>query len=185
MLTGILILACWVALGAYWNASARTAKPAAEQQSWAAKLARVPVWLGFVLLLGAWIHPFGMIVIRRTAFSDAAGVAICALGLLMAIWSRRALGADWSRDVELKLGHKLVQSGPYRWMRHPIYTAHLMMGLGTAIASGRLVAFAGFASLALGFWIKLRQEESLLLHHFPDEYTNYKTRVKALIPYLL
>jgi protein-S-isoprenylcysteine O-methyltransferase Ste14 len=185
MLAGILILACWVSLVAYWNASARSVKPAAEQQSFAARLARVPVWLGFVLLLVAWIHPFGMIAIRRTAFSDSAGVAICAWGLFVAIWSRSALGTDWSQDVELKLGHKLVQSGPYRLMRHPIYTGHLLMGLGTAIASGRLVAFAGFASFALGFWIKLKQEESLLLHSFPDEYTTYKTRVKALIPYLL
>ena len=46
-------------------------------------------------------------------------------------------------DVELKQGHKLVERGPYRFMRHPIYTGHLLMGLGTAIASGLLVAFAG------------------------------------------
>ena len=184
MIAGILILACWVSLGVYWNISARSIKSAAEQQSFTARLARMPVWLGFVLFLVAWIHPFGIVAILRSAFSDSVGVAICALGLFVAIWSRRALGSEWSQDVELKRGHKLVQSGPYRLMRHPIYTGHLLMGLGTAIASGWLIAFVGFASFAVGFWIKLKQEESLLLHSFPDEYPTYKMRVKALIPYL-
>jgi protein-S-isoprenylcysteine O-methyltransferase Ste14 len=69
-------------------------------------------------------------------------------------------------------------------MRHPIYTGHLLMGLGTAIASGSLAAFAGLASFVGGFWIKLNQEERLLLRGFPDEYPAYKVRVKALIPYV-
>ncbi len=96
----------------------------------------------------------------------------------------QSIGAEWSQDVELKQGHKLVESGPYRFMRHPIYTGHLLMGLGTAIASGRVIALAGLLSFVAGFWIKLNQEERLLMFAFPDEYPGYKARVKALIPYL-
>ena len=184
MAAGILILACWVSLAVYWNISARSVKSAAEPQNFAARLARMPVWLGFVLFIVAGVHPFGPVVMRRTVFSDSAAVAICVLGMFVAIWSRKALGAEWSRDVELKQGHKLVEHGPYRFMRHPIYTGHLLMGLGTAIASGRLVAFAGLASFLAGFWIKLNQEERLLMRSFPDEYPAYQARVKALIPYL-
>ena len=183
MLTGLLILGCWVLLVVYWNISARSVKPVAESQSSAARLARMPVWMGFVLLFAAWVHPFGQVVVRRTAFSDSLGVAVCVLGLLLAIWSRKVLGTDWSRDVELKQDHKLIERGPYRFMRHPIYTGHLLMGLGTAVASGLLVAFVGLASVAGGFWIKLNQEENLLVRSFPDEYPAYQTRVKALIPY--
>ena len=185
MPTGILILACWVALAGYWNLSARSVKSAAEPQDFAGRLARMPVWLGFVLLLAAWVFPFGPMVIRRTVSSDSVAVAICALGLLLAIWSRKMLGADWSQDVELKQGHKLVERGPYRFMRHPIYTGHLLMGLGTAMGSGSLVGLVGLASLCGGFWIKLNQEEHLLLRSFPDQYPEYKARVKALIPYVL
>jgi len=181
---GILILSCWVSLGLYWNISARSIKSAAERQNSAARLARMPVWLGFVLFVAAWVYPVGPVVVRRTAFSDSVAVAICALGLFVAIWSRKVLGAEWSQDVELKQGHKLVESGPYRLMRHPIYTGHLLMGLGTAIASGSIVAFTGLALFVLGFWIKLNQEERLLVRGFPDEYPAYKTRVKALIPYV-
>jgi len=106
------------------------------------------------------------------------------VGLFAAIWSRKTLGSDWSRDVELKEGHQLVERGPYRFVRHPIYTSHLLMGLGTAIASGLLLAFAGLLSFFVGFWIKLKQEERLLLTHFPNEYPAYKARVKALVPFV-
>ena len=185
MATGILILLCWVALVVYWNISARSVKSAAERQSRADRFARMPVWLGFILFIVAWVRPFGIVAIPRSALSSSLGVLICLLGLLVAIWSRKTLGAEWSQDVELKREHKLVQDGPYRYMRHPIYTGHLLMGLGTAIASGSLVAFAGFASFVLGFWIKLTQEESLLLRSFPDTYPAYKNRVRALIPFVL
>jgi protein-S-isoprenylcysteine O-methyltransferase Ste14 len=69
-------------------------------------------------------------------------------------------------------------------VRHPIYTSHLLMGLGTAVASGLLLAFVGLLLFFIGFWIKLKQEESLLLSHFPDEYPAYKARVKALLPFV-
>jgi protein-S-isoprenylcysteine O-methyltransferase Ste14 len=78
-----------------------------------------------------------------------------------------------------------VERGPYRFMRHPIYSGHLLMGVGTAIASGSLVAFVGLALFVVGFWTKLNQEERLLLRNFPDEYPAYKARVKRLIPYML
>jgi protein-S-isoprenylcysteine O-methyltransferase Ste14 len=58
------------------------------------------------------------------------------------------------------------------------------MGLGTAIAANRLGALAGLLSLFAGVWIKLRQEEKLLLQHFPDDYPAYKARVKALVPFI-
>jgi protein-S-isoprenylcysteine O-methyltransferase Ste14 len=184
MLPGLLILACWVLLILYWNICARSSKPAAERQSWASRFARLPVWLGYVLLVAAWAHPLGPAVIPHNVIAQYLGVAICAVGLFAAIWSRKTLGRDWSRDVELKQGHQLVEQGPYRLVRHPIYTGHLLMGLGTAIASGLLLAFVGLLSFFIGFWIKLKQEERLLLSRFPDEYPAYKTRVKALVPFV-
>ncbi len=184
MLPGLLILACWLLLTLYWNISARSIKAAEERQSWPARLARLPVWLGYILLLVAFVRPFGVIASLRTAASQWLGVTICLLGLCLAVWSRRSLGDEWSRDVELKQGHKLVEGGPYRLVRHPIYTSHLLMGLGTAIVAGSLVAFAGLLFFIVGFYIKLRQEENLLIRHFPVEYPNYQARVKALVPFL-
>ena len=184
MLPGLLIAACWVLLVLYWNISATSTKPTAERQSWTGRLARVPVWLGYILFVVPGVHPFGIVVIRHTVIAAYLGVAICAAGLFAAIWSRKTLGDDWSRDVEFKQGHKLVEQGPYKFVRHPIYTSHLLMGLGTAITSGLLVAFMGLLSFFIGFSIELKQEENLLLKHFPDEYPAYKARVKALIPFV-
>ncbi|MGA8090478.1 MAG: isoprenylcysteine carboxylmethyltransferase family protein [Terracidiphilus sp.] len=185
MLTGLLILACWVFLVVYWNISARSIKPVAEGQDWSGRLARMPIWLGYIVLIVIWIYPFGIVMIRRTAVSRSLAVAICVLGLMVSIWSRKALGTEWSRDVELKQGHRLVERGPYAFVRHPIYTGHLLMGLGTAIGSGQMVAFAGLALFFVGFWIKLRQEEELLIRSFPEEYPAYRARVRALVPYVL
>jgi protein-S-isoprenylcysteine O-methyltransferase Ste14 len=126
-----------------------------------------------------------MAVIPRTVVTELSGVSICVLGLIAAIWSRKTLGDNWSQDVEFKQGHKLIEQGSYRFVRHPIYTGgYLLMGLGTAIASGLLIAFVGVFCFFAGFWIKLRQEERLLLAHFPEEYPAYKARVRALVPFL-
>ena len=185
LLTGIWILACWVFLSVYWNISARSIKPTAKGQDWSGRLARMPIWLGYIVLIVIWAYPFGLVAIRRTAVSESLAVAICALGLLVSIWSRTALGSEWSRDVELKQGHKLVERGPYAVVRHQIYTGHLLMGLETAIGSGRLAAFAWLALFFVGAWIKLRQEERLLVSSFPEEYPAYRSRVRALVPYVL
>jgi protein-S-isoprenylcysteine O-methyltransferase len=185
MVLALLILACWLLLVLYWKISARTVKPAAELQSLAGKLARTPEYLGFILLAMAWVYPLGPVVSAHTAVLQWLGVALCVLGLAVSIWSRKTLGDNWSQDVEFKQDHKLIEQGPYRYARHPIYTGHLLMALGTAVASGRLIAYAGVLSLFLGFYIKLCQEETLLLRHFPEEYPGYKTRVKALIPFVL
>lgn len=185
MLTGIVTLTCWVSVVLYWNISARSVKSAVEAQAFVDRVARIPVWLGFILFIAAWVYPVGVFVMRRTALSDSVAIGICVLGSFIAIWSRKTLGAEWSRDVELKQEHKLVERGPYSLMRHPIYTAHLLLGLGTALGSGRLLAFAGLVSFVVDFWIKLSQEERLLVGGFPDEYPMYKARVKALIPYVL
>jgi protein-S-isoprenylcysteine O-methyltransferase Ste14 len=181
---GLSIVACWIVLVVYWNVSARSIKPAAELQSSAGRLARMPLWLGYILFGVAAAHPFGRVVIAHTATAEWLGVTICALGLCAAIWSRKMLADNWSRDVELKQGDELVERGPYRFVRHPIYTSHLLMGLGTAVASGTLVAYAGLLLFLIGFWIKLKQEEGLLLSRFPEEYPAYKARVKALVPFV-
>jgi protein-S-isoprenylcysteine O-methyltransferase Ste14 len=107
------------------------------------------------------------------------------LGLAVAIWSRGTLAGNWSATVTFKQGHELVQTGPYRFVRHPIYTVILLMILGSVIAVGRLQSSFGFLIVCIGFWIKLKQEESLMLLHFPNEYPAYRARVKAPVPFLI
>ncbi len=182
---GRLIATCWVLFVVYWIVSALALKRTAERQSWTGKLAhRLPFWLGIILLFRPRETPFGMVVIPHTAVTEWLAAAICGLGLLGAIWSRTTLAGNWSSDVEFKQGHTLIDRGPYRFARHPIYTSLLLMFLGTVIQSGRLAALAGLLLFFTALWIKLKQEERLLVRHFPDEYPTYIARVKALVPFV-
>ncbi len=186
MLYRVLILLCWFTLGGYWRMSAASAKPASQVQSPESRLARFPVWLGFILVAVAGSFPeWGSLPYLKSRAAAQLGVTVCVLGLAFAIWARRTLGDDWSRDVELKEDHRLVVRGPYHVVRHPIYTAHLLMAMGSAVSFGNLAGFAAVISFFIGFQVKLRQEEELLARNFPQEYPEYRNHTKALFPWLL
>ena len=85
----------------------------------------------------------------------------------------------------LKEGHELIERGPYRFVRHPIYTGILAMLAGTAIALGYFGGFIGFLLVFVSFWVKLKREEDLMLEHFPAKYAAYQRRVKRIIPFLV
>ena len=87
--------------------------------------------------------------------------------------------------ITLKEGHELIERGPYRVVRHPIYTGILAMFAGTAIALGYFGGFLGFLLVFVSFWVKLKREEDLMLEHFPVKYAAYQCRVKRIIPFLI
>jgi protein-S-isoprenylcysteine O-methyltransferase Ste14 len=181
------IIACWVIFLGYWAVSALRTKAVAERQSPASILAhRAPLTLGGLLLWYPKLpDALNLALTPQTDVLRAIAAVVCVFGLLVALWSRWTLADNWSSTVTFKKGHELVEAGPYRFARHPIYTGILLMCLASAITAGRLRSWLGFLLLCAGLWIKLRQEESLLLRHFPDEYPSYRSRVKALVPFLL
>ena len=77
-----------------------------------------------------------------------------------------------------------MRTGPYRFVRHPIYTGLLIMCLGAAVDIGQVRSWLGLVFVFLGFWVKLGQEETLLLRHFPGTYPVYRKEVKALVPFI-
>jgi protein-S-isoprenylcysteine O-methyltransferase Ste14 len=85
--------------------------------------------------------------------------------------------------VTLKEGHELIRSGPYAYVRHPIYTGLLVALLGTAVACGELRALIGLAVVAAAFVRKLRIEERFMRESFPEQYARYSSEVPALIPF--
>jgi protein-S-isoprenylcysteine O-methyltransferase Ste14 len=113
------------------------------------------------------------------------GAGAAVLGLLIALWARFSLGRNWSGVVTLKEGHELVTSGPYAVIRHPIYTALLLLFLALALFIHTPGAYLGFLAIVWSCWVKLRQEEVLMLGQFPDSYPAYMARTKRLIPLLV
>jgi protein-S-isoprenylcysteine O-methyltransferase Ste14 len=104
-------------------------------------------------------------------------------GFAFAWWARLHLGALWSSSVTRKEDHRIVDSGPYGIVRHPIYTGMLIGTLALVAVSGRVLALAGFAILALGIYIKARLEERFLSAELgADAYLAYRSRVPMLVP---
>lgn len=185
--TTYIIINCWCIFVIVWLISAARTKRTAERQSLASALAhRIPLGLGWWLLIIPKLPgPMVRQVIPRTAFTQITGAAICVAGLVFTLWARHTLAGNWSSDVTFKQDHELIRRGPYRFVRHPIYTGLLVMFLGTAIHIGEVRGAVSLSLITFGFWIKLNQEERLLLRHFPDSYPNYRQEVKALIPFVI
>jgi protein-S-isoprenylcysteine O-methyltransferase Ste14 len=110
------------------------------------------------------------------------GLAFTVAGLCFAVWARMHLGKYWSGRITLKENHRIIQTGPYAWVRHPIYSGLILALFGTAITLGTIPAFAGFAFMLISFVRKLKIEETWLRSQFGAEYEAYQNRVKALIP---
>jgi protein-S-isoprenylcysteine O-methyltransferase Ste14 len=186
-ISGLVILGCWVTFLAYWIIAAFGQKATAEPQSLAASLGhRIPVGLGwFLLAYPGQPPPLNRLLIPHADWAWISGAAVCVFGLFVTVWARRTLAGNWSSDVTFKHGHELVRTGPYRFVRHPIYTGLLIMALGTAINAGWLRCWLGVVVVGVGFWIKLKQEERLMSRHFPDQYPVYQKQVKALVPFVI
>lgn len=187
MIPDSIILGCWIIFLTYWLISALAVKRTAEPQSLLSAIAhRIPIGLGWFLLAYQGLPPpMNLVLMPRTDWARVIGVVVCVFGLFVTIWARYRLAGNWSSNVTFKQRHELVQTGPYQFVRHPIYTGLLVMCLGSAMEIGRLRCFLSLVVVGIGFWIKLKQEERLMLLHFPDEYLNYQRRVKALVPFVI
>ena len=108
---------------------------------------------------------------------------VVALGLAFAWWARLHLGRLWSGSVTQKEDHRIIDTGPYAIVRHPIYTGLLLSAFATAALEVTWLAFTGAALIALGFYVKARLEERLLRREFGAAYDDYRRRVPMLVPF--
>lgn len=110
-------------------------------------------------------------------------VGLTTAGFVFAWWARIHLGTLWSGTITRKQDHRIVDTGPYALVRHPIYTGLLLSGFATSAARGRWEAVIGAVLFALGCWIKARQEERFLSEELGAEYAAYRKRVPMLVPF--
>jgi protein-S-isoprenylcysteine O-methyltransferase Ste14 len=138
-----------------------------------------------------WIlyHSNSLVDVRILPYSDLMGPLssiLCAAGIAIAIWARTILGRNWSANPTIKEGHELITRGPYRFVRHPIYTGILLAMVGSpVVADGRLRSVLFFAFVAIGLHFKSKVEEGLMMQTFPNSYPEYCRRTKAIIPFIL
>ena len=181
-----IITALWLAWALFWLLAALSNKTTQRRESPGSRLAHVlPLLAGAVLI--AWrTLPWPWLALRLWPVSFSTyciGVALLVAGLAFSVWARVHLGRNWSGSVTVKQGHELIRSGPYAWVRHPIYTGLLSALLGTVIVSGTVRAVIGFAIIAAALLRKLRIEEGFMRETFPGVYERYCAEVPALIPF--
>ena len=177
----------WLAWLAYWIVAARDVKRTRRRQSFITRLAAVvPTVLAAALLAFpdqplSWLNAH---FLPRTMAAYWIGLLMVAAGLTFAVWARRHLGRDWSGIVTVKEDHELIRSGPYRFVRHPIYSGLLLAILGTAVAFGERRGLLAFALLTVSLLFKLRMEERFMSETFGERYVRYRAEVPALIPFI-
>ncbi|MGA2292162.1 methyltransferase family protein [Bradyrhizobium sp.] len=182
-----LLALIWIGWLVSWAAgsffSARTEK---HVRTWDSRAYRVPIFVGAVLLT-PWTarilgeHPLWHAGVGGTYL--LAGLTLA--GTLFTWWARIHLGRFWSNAITRKEGHRVIDTGPYGLVRHPIYTGLIGAMLATAIAVGTVTALIGALLIAFGLWQKARMEEGFLSAELgADAYGPYCRRVPMLIPFL-
>ena len=109
------------------------------------------------------------------------GAGLTALGIAVAIWARLHLGRNWSASPAMKEGHELVTTGPYAFVRHPIYSGIILATLGTGL-TGSVFGIVLFVIVTTMFLFRVGTEERYMMELFPGTYPAYRARTKRLVP---
>jgi protein-S-isoprenylcysteine O-methyltransferase Ste14 len=176
----LAILVGWVAFWLYWLAASAGVK--AGRTRWA-QFAGVRVALVLVLLLLLRLR-----VLKEHGATDdpwlgGIGLAIFVLGLALAVWARIYLGRNWGMPMSEKVDPELVTTGPYRFIRHPIYSGIILAMVGTTVAVS-LYWLIAVILLGAYFVYSAVMEERYMAKLFPDAYPRYKQSTKMLIPFV-
>ena len=111
-------------------------------------------------------------------------LGLAAAGFLFAWWARITLGRFWARNVSRKADHRVIDTGPYALVRHPIYTGIITATIATALLKASWIAWAGVAVMTAGWYVKARLEERFLHGELGEAYDAYKARVPMLVPFI-
>jgi protein-S-isoprenylcysteine O-methyltransferase Ste14 len=180
-----IVYALWIAIFVIWAIAGRLTKRTVQSAD--AWKSRIPLWIvlvAWVIMLQPEFSP-GPWAWRFTPEGPAAsylGLAFTVLGLGFSLWARFYIGSNWDALVTLKEDHRLVRTGPYSIVRHPIYSGFMVATLGTAVAQGEIGRLVPVVLVVLAWGYKAKVEEKFLTQRFGEEYNKYRREVKGLIP---
>jgi len=178
---------CWIVLFTYWGVNASKVKAVVQAQSRISRYTYLFFFFSGFFIIYSPYFSIGLLarqIVPANIWSGLTGVAINIAGVAFAIWARKTLGNNWSGDVTLKKEHELVQSGPYKIVRHPIYTGFEIGLLGAAITVGQMKGLVGLSLAFCCHYYKTTMEEEIMYQQFPQQYPEYAKRVKRLIPFI-
>ncbi|HTU73414.1 MAG TPA: isoprenylcysteine carboxylmethyltransferase family protein [Trebonia sp.] len=179
---GLVLTVCWLAFWIFWLAAATGAKASRGRPAWrrfaGGRVALLVVIIFLLRDLGFRSRPA-----PGSPVLTGIGLALFAAGLALAIWARLYIGRNWGMPMSQRQEPDLVTTGPYRRVRHPIYSGIILALIGTALAT---TLYALIAAVILGgyFIYSATQEEAFLAREFPDAYPDYQHSTKMLVPFL-
>jgi len=136
----------------------------------------------FFYLLTSWIDTF------HIPFPPGArwlGAGLIFAGDLLFIWSHKALDKNWSPILEIRKGHTLVTDGPYRFVRHPMYAAIFLIGVGISLLSANWIVASSYMLPTTSLYLfRVSDEEEMMIRQFGNEYREYIRNTNRLIPKL-
>lgn len=183
---GILIsIALLVLFSFYWETAAKNVSDTKTQESRVSRAIHLTLITAAQLLLLFPIPGLRARFLPNANLLTAIGLLIEIAFLLLAVWARQLLGRNWSGAVAIKVDQALIRSGPYTFVRHPIYSGMLGAYLGIAIISGEVHALLGVILACVAYWRKVRIEERYLSSVFGTVYAEYQADVRAIIPGIL
>jgi protein-S-isoprenylcysteine O-methyltransferase Ste14 len=177
----------WLVFWFYWLVAASSSKESVVKGGWRTRLTGVGAGVGAsVSAVGVFLIagvPRGGLAVHSVILATV-GALLFGCGIALAVWARLHLGRNWGMPMSERAEPELVTSGPYRFVRHPIYTGILTATLGTALVDS-LLGLIVVAVLVAYFCYCGIVEERNLAATFPQAYREYKSRTKMLIPFLL
>jgi protein-S-isoprenylcysteine O-methyltransferase Ste14 len=195
----LLPLVFWLILWIYWFISAFRANKSIQtgKASWLRGFGiRLVIFVivifaidysGHAGILGnAFFNLFGQSFTSPSSaiLFGSIGVILCAIGIVIAVWARVCLGRNWGVPMTLREKPELITAGPYKFVRHPIYSGFLLAMFGTAFADGPIWLLIMILA-GVYFIYSAKVEEKMMLNQFPDQYPAYMKRTKMLIPFIL
>jgi protein-S-isoprenylcysteine O-methyltransferase Ste14 len=184
---GKAIILCWIVFWLYWFIAAFNSKKSTTSTYMRFMKIRIAfIVLAFILFryLNVQNYSFQNRLVTSNELVQTVGFVIFLSGLLLAIWARLYLGKNWGMPMSQKQNPELVTSGPYHYIRHPIYSGILLAMLGSSLA-GSLFWLTVFAITGIYFIYCALMEEKIMTEQFPKVYPTYKAKSKMLIPFIL
>jgi protein-S-isoprenylcysteine O-methyltransferase Ste14 len=175
----------WIVFLTYWLIRAFKTRPTRQEESFASRyLVIVVEIIGYAFVFNRWAG-FGFLgdrFVPQTRAGAMLGVVFTWLGIGLAIWARNHLAEYWSARVTIKEDHRLIRTGPYARLRHPIYTGLILATIGSTLVIDRWRCVLGTCLVVLGFCVKAMKEESMLSQQFGDAFRDHQKHTGFLIP---
>ena len=177
----IVIPAIWIAFWVYWIVASLSTNATQTRRSSVVAIRVAVVLVVFTLVRAGVLRGHGAAV--HSPWLQAIGFAMFSLGIALAVWARIYLGRNWGTPMSEKVNPELVTTGPYRHVRHPIYSGIILGMIGTSVAI-TLYWLVAVALLGAYFFYSASVEEQIMERLFPDAYPAYQRSTKMLIPFI-